>query len=82
MEALGTADSDFYLGLLDQLKRMTDPEQGADEARLNFPLSVIKGIKPENEIEAMLGAQMAVVHMAIMRAEQSCRLLRKLFLAG
>ena len=33
-------------------------------------LSVIKGIKPKDEVEAMLAAQMAAVHMAIMRYSQ------------
>src|SRR3954470_18629517 len=37
-----------------------------DEQGLNFMLSVIAGLEPRDEIEAMLGAQMAAVHMATM----------------
>jgi hypothetical protein len=32
----------------------------------NFALSVIRGIEPRDQLEAMLGAQMAAVHMATM----------------
>jgi hypothetical protein len=70
MEAIGTADWDFCQGLVDQAKRTTSLETGADEARANFPISVIKGIKPRDEIEAMLASQMAVVHMAFMECAQ------------
>jgi hypothetical protein len=41
-----------------------------DEAGLNFMLSVIKGIKPKDQLEAMLAAQMAAVHMATMTFAQ------------
>ena len=33
---------------------------------MNFMLSVVKGIEPRDQIEAMLAAQMAAVHMASM----------------
>jgi hypothetical protein len=63
MEAVGTADFDFYAGLIRQLANAVS--QG-DETNLNFMLSIIKGIKPRDQLEAMLGAQMAAVHMATM----------------
>ena len=37
-----------------------------DEAQLNFALSVIADIKPKDQLEAMLAAQMAFVHIASM----------------
>src|SRR5207302_1490063 len=40
--------------------------QTADEDGLNFMLSVVKGIDPRDQIEAMLAAQMAAVHNATM----------------
>ena len=39
---------------------------GAGQDGINFMLSVVKGIEPKDEIEAMLAAQMAAVHMASM----------------
>jgi hypothetical protein len=65
MGALGTTDYDFYSGLIGQLINASK-ESEASESGTNFMLSVIKGIEPRDEIEAMLAAQMAAVHMASM----------------
>jgi hypothetical protein len=46
--------------------RRTSKEKEASERGANFMLSVIKGIEPRNQIEAMLAAQMTAVHMATM----------------
>jgi len=64
MEALGTPNLDFANGLLNQL--LNAGSKHGDEGELNFMLSVIKGVKPKDQLEAMLAAQMAVVHMASM----------------
>jgi len=37
-----------------------------DQKVVNFALSVVAGINPKDELETMLAAQMAVVHMATM----------------
>jgi hypothetical protein len=66
MEAIGTADYDFLSGLLQQLANGTSRGGKVDERDLNFLLSVIKGIKPRDQIEIMLAAQMAVIHEAVM----------------
>ena len=62
MEALGTTDFDFLKPLLGQLYGVAS----ADEQGINFMLAVIKGIKPRDQLEAMLAAQMAAVHNATM----------------
>jgi hypothetical protein len=49
-----------------QLANASGHGRDFDERRLNFMLSVIKGIEPRNQLEAMLAAQMAAVHMASM----------------
>ena len=64
MAALGTADHDFYGGLVRQLGEACAQGGAVDERALNFMLSVVKGIKPRDQVEAMLAAQMAAVHMA------------------
>jgi hypothetical protein len=66
MEALGTADADFYYGLLNQLSNGSLRGRQVDERTLNFMVAVIKGINPRDQMEAMLAAQMAAVHDAIM----------------
>jgi hypothetical protein len=65
MRAIGTTDFDFYDGLMGQLVNASG-EATASESSTNFMLSVVKGIKPRDQVEGMLAAQMAAVHMASM----------------
>jgi hypothetical protein len=46
MQAIGTRDSDFLHGLMSQLVAVNDDCGEADAHRINFMLSVIKGLKP------------------------------------
>jgi hypothetical protein len=66
MEAIGAKDLDFLDGLLKQLVNAGTQGKTADEHGLNFMLSVVKGIEPKDQVEAMLAAQMAAVHMSTM----------------
>lgn len=66
MKAIGTTAADFYSGLIRQLVNVGSPGKEPDEAGTNFMLSIVKGIEPRDQIEAMLAAQMAAVHMASM----------------
>ena len=66
MEALGTADLNFQNGLISQLANVGSQGSDLDEKGLNFMLSMVKGIEPKDEVEAMLAAQMAAVHNATM----------------
>lgn len=70
MDALGTGDLDFYHGLLNQLATAGSKGGQVDERGLNFMLSVMKGVQPRDQLEAMLAAQMAAVHMATMTIAQ------------
>ena len=65
-EALATTDVSFVIGLISQLADAGTRRRKVDERELNFMLSVVKGAKPKDQIEAMLAAQMAAVHMATM----------------
>jgi hypothetical protein len=69
-EALGSANQDFIVGLLGQLTDLSSQGPRIDESKLNFLLSVIKGIKPNDQLEAMLAAQMALVHVVTMKFGQ------------
>jgi hypothetical protein len=63
MAALGTSDTDFVNGLIFQV----GVAGGEPDERENaFILSVVKGIRPRDQLEAMLAAQMAAVHMRCM----------------
>ena len=66
MEAIGTADVYFYDGLMTQLANAGSQGRQVDEKGFNFMLSVVKGIEPRDQVEAMLASQMAAVHMATM----------------
>lgn len=66
MEAIGTAEPDFLDGLLRQLANAGTTGRVVDEHGLNFMLAVVKGVEPRDQLEAMLAAQMAAVHMATM----------------
>ena len=66
MKALGTADDDFFDGLVRQLVSVGSQGAAPDESASNFMLAVVKGIEPRDQIEAMLAAQMAAVHNATM----------------
>ena len=66
MDALASADGDFLNGIVSQLASASGQGQDIEERGLNFMLSVIKGIEPRDQLEAMLAAQMAAVHVASM----------------
>jgi hypothetical protein len=66
MEAIGSFDTDFLDGLLAQLREVASHDTGVSEKELNFQLAVIKSIKPKDQIEVMLAAQMAAIHLSNM----------------
>lgn len=65
-DALGTDDLDFVSGALGQISNAASLGREPDERAINFMLSVITGIEPRDQVEAMLAMQMAVVHNATM----------------
>lgn len=67
MEAIGSNDLDFFVQFMNQVGNAVTQGQSLQEEEINFAMSVIKGIEPQDQIEAMLGAQMASVHMASMK---------------
>jgi hypothetical protein len=65
-EAFATTDVSFVVGLISQLADAGTRRRKVGERELNFMLAVVKGAKPKDQMEAMLAAQMAAVHMATM----------------
>ena len=65
-QAVGSKDHEFLNGLLGQLANVASKGQKIDEAGLNFMVSMVKGVAPRDQVEAMLAAQMAATHTAIM----------------
>ena len=65
MEALGITNGDFLAGLLQQVANINGRSKAnADE--INFALAVIASLEPRDQVETMLGLQMAAAHMATM----------------
>ena len=67
-DALGTGDFDLACGLLTQLTDVSRSGKVATQQELNFMLSVVRGISPRDETEALLASQMAAIHNATMMA--------------
>lgn len=66
MESVGTSNPDFAQGLIRQIVNTGSQGKDVDEEGSNFVLSVIAGIEPRDQVEAMLATQMAAVHLATM----------------
>lgn len=65
-DALGSDDERFVSGLVNQIVNASSKGLELDKAASGFALAVLEGIKPRDEVEAMLAAQMAAIHMATM----------------
>lgn len=65
LDAFASGDFDFGEGVLGDLTQLSSA-QGIpmSDARLNYALSIVKGIQPRDEVETLLGVQMAAIHMA------------------
>jgi hypothetical protein len=63
-DALGTGNHEFASGLLAQFADVARSGKVATNRELNFMLSVVQGINPKDETEALLAAQMAAIHDA------------------
>jgi hypothetical protein len=67
-DALGTGDYEFACGLLTQITDVSRSGKIATQQELNFMMSMVRGINPRDETEALLAAQMAAIHNATMVA--------------
>lgn len=64
MDALGTTDGPFLDTFMTHLATLTQDSGKVNEARLNQTLALIRGIAPQDPVEAMLAVQMSAVHTA------------------
>jgi hypothetical protein len=66
MADIGSASIAFFSGLMAQISVLGSHGKRVDEMNSNFVLSVVQTVKPQDELEAMLAAQMGAVHAATM----------------
>ncbi|MDR3493360.1 MAG: hypothetical protein P4L82_02055 [Ancalomicrobiaceae bacterium] len=64
MQALGTTDLAFYNGLLNSILNAAKEGGKVADQGANFIASVVAGIEPRDQLEAMLAVQMAAIHNA------------------
>jgi len=67
MDVFASANRTFVEGLLRQLYGVTDGRFPGAELDFNFLVSVVQGLKPRDETEAMLATQVAVGQSASLR---------------
>jgi hypothetical protein len=65
---LGTGDSAFCQGVVNQLANVACRGNKVEAERLNFVVSMVRGIEPKDPTEALLATQMAAIHNATMAA--------------
>lgn len=66
-ESLGISDGNVLSGFLRDIWLIGQIGDKVDIARANYVLGIVRGINPQDQVEAMIGAQMAAVHLATMR---------------
>ncbi|PVH27931.1 hypothetical protein [Pararhodobacter oceanensis] len=66
MADLGTCDPDFMAGILSQVAIIGAHGAKLNDTNSNFLLSVVRGVQPRDELEAMLAVQMGAIHQATM----------------
>lgn len=66
MHELGTVDTRFYEGVLEQVAALGKQGSAISETSSNFVMSVVAGVQPQDEVEAMLAIQMGAIHQATM----------------
>ena len=55
MRAIGTTDLDFYDGMMGYLVNASRGQNALSQSGTNFMLSVVRGIEPRDQIEALCG---------------------------
>ena len=66
MVDIGSTDGDFHTGLVGQIASLGAQGHAVSNTNSNFVLSVVRSIKPRDELEAMLATQMGAIHCATM----------------
>lgn len=73
MNSIGTSSNDFANGFVQTLLHATTAERQPQERHLNDALATVQALGPRDEAEAMLAAQMAMVHDATAHAARRLR---------
>ena len=67
MKAIGLENLDSLNAFMSLIAEACFRDGVVNETQVSLMLSIIKGMKPRDQIEAMLTAQMATIHMAMLQ---------------
>lgn len=70
MESLGTASVPVTTTIIEQLGSSLSASPEREKDAINFGMAIIASIKPQDELETLLAAQMAAIHCATMTASR------------
>jgi len=65
--SVGSESEAFTNGIFSSMSLAAQSGDIVDEKQANFALSIIRGLHPRDQMEALLGAQMAAIHIATMQ---------------
>ena len=74
LKACGTKDADLMTVLINQLSAVLPAQFVKSETHVNGALAMLSGIKPKNELEGMLAAQMVTTHILSMETAKRAML--------
>lgn len=60
----GSTNEEFINGLIHNIVNIASPGREIDEVSSKYLTSIVAGINPQDEVEALLATQMAAIHMA------------------
>ncbi len=66
MAQFGSSDPDFVISLIRQIAKLGIKGNNFDSEVIKFALSFVRGIRPRDQIGALLGAHMVAVHLALL----------------
>ena len=69
-EAIGGQSHEFTVGILESLGGIASDGNTVKLQRLNFALSIVRGLEAKDQTEALLGSQMAAIHIATMKTAE------------
>jgi hypothetical protein len=65
--SIGGESEAYTKGMLDSVCYLANEGDAIVEKQANFALSIVRGLHPRDQVEGLLGAQMAAIHIATMR---------------
>jgi hypothetical protein len=65
--SIGAESDAFSNGVLSSVSLAAQCGAVVDEKQANFALSIVRGLHPRDQVETMLGTQVAAIHLATMR---------------